>query len=264
VGDDGTVRPTRRSVDVRGSTLENSALVARTGASALSLTVVDNVALTPSMRRVRLAATELPGLAHRPGQDLMLAVPAGGDRHYRRRYTIRRLDRAAGVVDLDVVLHGDGPGARWARDAAAGDRIEALGPRGKITVDPDARWHLFAGDDSALPATLAMVEALGDGGRATAVLEVGGPGDEQEPDVALGVVVDLRWGHRGDRDPGHPGFLVDALGEVPLPEGPGRAYLAGELAVVAAMRRTLLGRGLDPGQVSSKPYWRKGAANAAQ
>jgi NADPH-dependent ferric siderophore reductase len=50
---------------------------------------------------------------------------------------------------------------------------------------------------------------------------------------------------------------------VELPAGSGHAYLAGELGVVAAMRRTLVERGLTPEQISAKPYWRAGRANAA-
>ena len=72
----------------------------------------------------------------------------------------------------------------------------------------------------------------------------------------------MRWLHRAGADPASAGHLVAALESVDLPDGRGHAYLAGELGVVAAMRAALLGRGLTAEQISAKPYWRSGRANA--
>ncbi len=250
--------------DPRGTSLETSALLQRLpGVSAFDLSVVDAVTLTPSMRRLRLTGDGLDRLDFEPGQDLMVAVPDGPAEHFRRRYTIRRLDREERLLELQVVVHGDGdgPGARWAAAAGPGDRVEAIGPRGKITLVADADWHLFAGDESALPATFAMVEALGQGATATVLLEIPGPQDEQPLDHRCDL--ELRWLHRSGVAPGEGTALVDALSAVPLPAGRGHAYLAGELRTVAAMRRALEARGLAPDQISPKPYWRRGVANAA-
>ena len=71
------------------------------------------------------------------------------------------------------------------------------------------------------------------------------------------------WLHRAGGDPASGAQLVAALAAVPLPPGTGHAYLAGELGVVAAMRQALLARGLEADQISAKPYWRVGRANAA-
>src|ERR1022692_1898225 len=101
------------------------------------------VQLTPHMRRLMLTAPELADLTYRPGQDVMLLVAVDGNRPVRRRYTIRALDPASRMLTLDIVLHGDGPGERWVRAARPGDRIEGIGPRGKITTAAGADWHLF-------------------------------------------------------------------------------------------------------------------------
>jgi NADPH-dependent ferric siderophore reductase len=238
--------------------LDTSALLQRLpGVAAFDLSVVEAGRVTPSVQRLVLTADGLDRLEHQPGQDLMVAVPPD---HVRRRYTIRRLDRAARTVELQVVLHGDGPGARWAAAARPGDRVEALGPRGKVTVVPGADWHLFCGDESALPAVAAMVESLGTGATAVAVVEVPGAEDEQPLGVPGGGAV--HWLHRDGRPAGTGTALVDAVAGVALPAGRGHAYLAGELRVVAAMRRVLGERGLAPDQLSPKSYWRRGVANA--
>ena len=232
------------------------------GASLLDLEVVEAFALTPSMRRIRFGGPSLAGLEHAPGQDLMFSVPAGGGRAFRRRYTIRRFDPAALLLDVDVVLHGDGPGATWAAGVRPGERVEAIGPRGKILLRSEARWHLFTAEESAIPATFAMVEALGPGSRAIVLLEVGDPVDEQPIEVHPGCDLQLAWLHRSGAEPGRSGVLVDAVASVEIPEGRGHAYLNGELKVVDELRRVLLGRGLPAEDLSVKPYWRLGVANA--
>lgn len=233
---------------------DTSALLRRLpGVAAFDLSVVEAGRVTPSMQRLLLTGEGLDQLDHQPGQDLMVTVPPDG---VRRRYTIRHLDRAARLLELQVVVHGDGPGARWAAGARPGDRVEAIGPRGKVTVVPDADWHLFCGDESALPAIAAMVESLGPDATAVVVVEVPAADDEQP----LGGTV--RWLHRDGRPAGQDAALVEAVTGVALPAGRGHAYLAGELRTVAAMRRALGERGLAPDQLSPKPYWRLGVANA--
>jgi NADPH-dependent ferric siderophore reductase len=243
--------------------LASSALLSRLGDVSLwDFEVTDVVAISPSMRRIRCTAPGLTHLSYQPGQDLMLAVPGPGNGSFRRRYTIRSLDRAAASLDIDVVLHGDGPAAAWAASCQPGQRIEAIGPRGKVTVQPDAEWHLFAGDDSAMPASLAMAESLPTPEEALVVLEVDGVDDHQPAHALDGRPIGVHWVHRAGADPASSAKLVAALNALELPAGRGHAYLAGELRVVAEMRRTLLQRGLTTAQISAKPYWRAGVANA--
>jgi NADPH-dependent ferric siderophore reductase len=255
------------SVTERGTapgTMDASALVARLGdVTQWELEVLENQRLSPSMRRIRCTAPGLADLSYLAGQDVMLSVPTPAGPTFRRRYTIRSFDPVVPAMDIDMVLHGDGPAASWATDVKPGDTIEAIGPRGKITVDPEADWHLFAGDDSALPASLAMAESLPEPAQALVVLEVDGPDDEQTAQAPDGQVVPVRWLHRAGGNPASGDQLVGALAELPLPSGPGHAYLAGELGVVAEMRKTLLARGMAPEQISAKAYWRAGRANAA-
>jgi NADPH-dependent ferric siderophore reductase len=195
-----------------------------------------------------------------PGQDVMLLVAAEGRKPVRRRYTIRRLDAAAATLTLDVVLHGDGPGERWVRAARPGDRIEGIGPRGKVFASPAADWHLFMGDDAALPAMLAMTESLPGDSEATLVVEVPEAADEQE--LLAPAKTRISWLHRLGRPAGDPAALVEEAREVELPAGNGHAYLLGEASVVLAMRETLAARGMPQDQMSPKAYWGRGRANA--
>ena len=230
------------------------------GTRRLSLELVSAEPLTPHMQRLELTAPELEGFAYEPGQDVMLLVAADGNRPVRRRYTIRRLDLARRMLTLDVVLHGDGPGERWVRAARPGDRIEGIGPRGKITTAAAADWHLFMGDESALPAIFAMTESLPGDSVATVVIEVPGPEDEQ--DLVAPARTRLTWLHRLSGQAGDPAALAAEAAEVELLPGSGQAYLLGEARAVLALREILARRGLPQDQMSPKAYWGRGRANA--
>ncbi len=230
------------------------------GTTRMRLEVVENTRLTPAMQRLVLTAPDLAGFSCQPGQDIMLLVAVAAGRPVRRRYTIRELDPARRLLTLGIVRHADGPGERWLQTAQPGDTIEGIGPRGKIFPVPEADWHLFAGDESALPAFFAMAASLPAGTPAIVILEVPGAADEQP--LAAAADVSIRWLHRDGRPAGQAQALAEAVAQVPLPAGSGHAYLAGEAKVVLTLREVLTGRGLDPGQLSPKAYWGRGKANA--
>lgn len=228
----------------------------------LNFEVVSSTLLTPHMQRLELTAAELDGFSYMPGQDVMLLVAADGRKPVRRRYTIRSFDRARQLLTIDVVLHGDGPGERWIRAAQTADRIDGIGPRGKVFPSVSADWHLFMGDEAAMPAILAMTESLPGDADATLVIEIPDASDEQE--VLAPARTRLSWLHRLGRPVGDAGssLLAAEAAEVELPPGNGHAYLLGEASVVLALRERLAARGLPPDQMSPKAYWGRGRANA--
>jgi NADPH-dependent ferric siderophore reductase len=240
----------------QGTSEDGAALAARVGAGQYTMTVVEVCDLTPAIRRLTLTAPDLSALAYAPGQDLMVAVANADGTTVRRRYTIRAFDRDRMRVSVDVLRHSGGPGARWARDARPGDTVEAIGPRGKVTIAPDADWHLFAGDASFLPATYRMAEGLPAGTTVVIALAVEGP-DEEVPLHTDATLIGPLWAHSGSGPE-----LADLLTGTDLPPGVGQAYLGGELRLVAELRRRLEARGLPRARISPKGYWRSDAANA--
>src|SRR4029077_18246987 len=148
----------------------------------LPLVVASIEDITPHMRRIQLTGSSLETFEYFTGQDLALPVGRDDGSVVRRRYTIRRFDRGQRLIDLEFVMHGDGPGIRWAQTARPCVAIEAIGPRGKIGLNPNAKSHLFAGDATAVPGAWAMIEALPAGVPASAFLMVGDPAERQSFD----------------------------------------------------------------------------------
>ena len=173
----------------------------------------------------------------------------------RRRYTVRAWDEATRELTIDFVVHGDtgvaGPWASAAEAAGSGSVLVLEGPSGGYRPDPEADWHLFVGDESALPAIAASLEVLPAG--ATAVVRLLCDGPDHELALDSPGDVDVVWVHRSAG-----GTLVDAVAATDFPDGTVHAFVHGEAVEVRELRAHLLGeRGLTRAQMSCSPYWRR-------
>ena len=231
-------------------------LLARRGRE-WSLRVVGASTVTPLMRRVQLTGEALDEFNPRPGQELVLHLPQASSEPARRHYTIRRFDRAAKLIDIDFVLHDHPtPGVRWAKEARPGDRLLANGPRGRIAIAPEAAWHLFTGDETALPAIFALATSLPATATAHILLEIEGEAEKQPLEAAA--KVSLTWLLRKGAPAGPSSIVLDALAAFALPPGKGFAFLLGETSNVRAQRHALLARGMTREQIYAEGYWRPG------
>jgi NADPH-dependent ferric siderophore reductase len=224
-------------------------------ATTHELTVVDAADLTPLMRRVTLTGESLSSFECSPGQDVVLHLGDDSGAGVRRRYTVRDFDRRARRFSLDFVLHGHGPGARWATNAATGDRLQVFGPRGKVAMS-DAGWQLYLGDESALPAIAEMAAALTPSTSGVAIVEVNDANERQPIPGPL----DVRWVYRDGAPAGTTTLLDESLHDLSLPDGDRHAFVFGESRVVRRLRDALQTRGLAPGELAAKGYWNVGRA----
>ncbi|MET4094927.1 siderophore-interacting protein [Arthrobacter sp. UYCu712] len=177
---------------------------------------------------------------------------------HTRTYTVRWVDVPAGELAIDFVIHGDeGLAGPWAASARPGDSIVFTGPGGGYNPDPAADWHLFAGDESALPAISAAIESLPQHARGLAFLEVDSDADIQP--VAAPAGVELRWLLRGGVPAGDSDMLVNAVRDAEWPEGRVQVFAHGERGYMKSLREIFYAhRGLDRGQVSLSGYWARG------
>jgi NADPH-dependent ferric siderophore reductase len=173
-----------------------------------------------------------------------------------RSYTVRRWDPHALEMSIDFVYHGDeGLAGPWAANSQPGDDVRFLGPGGGYAPSPDAAWHLLVGDESALPAIAASLEALPEGALAHVFVEVSGPGEEQDLVTTGGVK--LTWLHRGDSPVGES--LVTSVRDLDFPPGNVHAFVHGEAGFVKRLRHHLrVERGVPLERLSISGYWRLG------
>jgi NADPH-dependent ferric siderophore reductase len=175
-----------------------------------------------------------------------------------RTYTVRHWDEATRELTIDFVHHGDeGVAGPWAASAQPGDVLWFNGPGGAYTPDPAADWHLLVGDESALPAIGSAVEQLPPGARATVLVEVADPSEEQK--LGDSDDLDVRWFHRSGATGGRGDALVAAVEALGFPDGTPHVFVHGEAGFVFRIRKNLFqDRGLPRDQVSLSGYWRLG------
>ena len=248
-------------------------------------------------RRIKLAFPPSQGAAIRfPAADDWYAVWRGLPDAVRpplRTYTAVTVRPDERELDVDFVVHGDaGVATRWVRRARVGDPLVVVGPH-REAEDPlvGIEWRpgrpscvLLAGDETAVPAIVNIVESLDADARGVALLEVPHAGDARAVAAPSGVTV--TWLPRDGDVPGarlsaavreHVAAIgpaasapaqglgdVDPVGdevlwEVPVAERatPFYAWLAGERSVIAALRRVLVREhGVDRRAVAFMGYWR--------
>ncbi|WP_031488134.1 siderophore-interacting protein [Streptomyces bicolor] len=173
-----------------------------------------------------------------------------------RTYTVRGWDPEAVELTLDFVHHGErGLAGPWAATVKPGEEIYFIGPGGGYSPSTEADWHLLVGDESALPAIGASLEAMPSGAVVKAFIEVSGPEDEQE--IRTPADAEIVWLHRGERRIGDA--LHEAVSELDFPTGTVHAFVHGEAHFVKALRQHLrMERGLTRYQLSISGYWRRG------
>lgn len=241
--------------------------------TARSVEVLHVHRLSPRMIRVTFTGDALEGFEWRgPAGHLKLTVPEEGSHEaplpapdgprspFMRTYTPRRFDASLRELDVDLVLHDEGPAGKWAVRAQKGDRLIVMGPAPGYKIDADATWFLLAGDETALPAIETILEELPALARAKVLVEVSSH-REARP-LQSGASIEVRWLSRGEdfRDAGKP--LEEALRASGAWPAGGRIYVGCEAGAMRRIRDYCLKeRGVERSALVTRGYWKLGAEN---
>lgn len=181
--------------------------------------------------------------------------------HRQRTYTVRTADPEAGRVTIDFVTHGTGLAGAWARAARPGDLAQLIGPGGAYSPDPDADWHLLAGDEAAIPAIAVALGRIPAGVPAFAVLEVEDVSEraalERSIDLDSPGELHLTWLTRDGAAHTAEPRILNQVKSIDLPPGRGQAFVHGEAGMVREVRRFLANDlGMELADLSATGYWK--------
>ena len=237
--------------------------------------------LTPHMVRITLTGDSLPGFRSDAAddgirlyfppdptdaswvptaQDGKLVWPDEENKLPSREYSGRRYDAEANELDIDFVVHGEGPASTWAANAKPGHYLGASGPRRSRVMAGNVDWYLLIGDEAGIPAISRRIESLPAGTPVIAVLEV--PTASEEQPVETEADLQVTWIHRDEGDPNDEGRLADVVSGLEFPEGDVFAWAAGEAGEMRAVRRHLVNeRGIPQDRMRVTGYWKRAISN---
>ena len=227
------------------------------------------------MRRVTLAGAELTGFTvDQPGASVRLLLPSPGTqelviprwqgnefllpdgaRPTLRTFTPRRVDPDRGELDLDIVLHGHGIASAWAATAVPGDEAAISGPGRGYAIDIAASKFVLAGDESAIPAIIQVIDALPPHATAAVLIEVAHPDARITVSERPGLT--MSWHDLSVGAP--PGDAVVRAFRAVGVEGETRIWVAGEAGAVQRIRRYCFEElGLSRRHSTIRGYWKHG------
>ncbi|GGG07250.1 hypothetical protein GCM10007304_21630 [Rhodococcoides trifolii] len=232
-----------------------------------TLTVVRTERLTPHMVRVFLGDPDFGAFEPSEFTDSYVKIHLGHDDDPTlRTYTVRSVDSVRREIAIDFVVHGDeGIAGPWASTVQPGTSVTMFGPGGAYSPRPDADWHLFAGDESAIPAISAAVESLPEDAIAKVFIEVADRHDEIYMETLA--LVDVTWIHRGaasnevgDDNAGDNSPLIAAVRATEWLPGQAQVFVHGEAQAVMQNIRPYIRkeRGVPAEWASISGYWRRG------
>ncbi len=225
------------------------------------LTVVRREELSPSMVRVVFSADGFQYAGHADSYVKLLfdgespVTEAPPERPTTRTYTVRRWDESRRELTVDFVVHGDaGLAGPWAARCEPGDVILARGPGGKWSPPADADFHLFVGDESALPAIESGLDRLSPDAKGLVLVEAAA----HTRDLPAPPGVEVRWLVRGEQ-PYLETRLAEAVAALPWESFGDVSFFAhGERGAVKALRAVCRSRDLPPSRTSLSGYWALG------
>lgn len=228
--------------------------------------------LSPAMRRITLKGAELEGFAPElPASYIKLIFPEPGQTEPERplpdaprpksmrTYTPLAVRPDVHEVDVDFVLHGEGPASTWAAQARVGNVLFLMGPGPGYALDKTSAEHLLIADDSALPAVENILAELPASARVQLLVEVISADEERA--LKSAATVTAQWLPRGTdhRSAGVP--LEKALRSLAIPSG-ARIYLACEAAAMRRIRKLLTDElGIDRKNIVGRGYWKLDTIN---
>jgi NADPH-dependent ferric siderophore reductase len=203
------------------------------------------------------AALRMPTASSEAWMAQVLLMPKSV-RPYVRNMTIRRARPTENEIDIEFALHGDSPMSSWVRRVRPGDQAGIFDMGTTYRPPEHAQSQLLVGDETALPAILAILDQAPPSLTAEVYLEVATADDVR--DVVAPPGVRIHWLSRDDPADQRPGaVLLEAVRRAAMPPGRVYAWVAGESRLATSARRHLVNDcGVPKPDISFAGYWRHG------
>lgn len=236
--------------------------------------------VTPRMRRITVSGEQL-GAFSRDGQEFPEFATPGFDDHVKlifasdgdvaavlptqlplgiewapsdtrqgRDYTPTRFDPESQELDLDFVLHGDGPAATWAMHASVGDELWFAGPKSSTVFPTEVGWVLLAGDETAIPAITRFLQERPVDAPVRVIMTIAQEHAKQE--LPLRPTDRITWVRA---EASNERALAEAVAKLQVPAGVPYVWAAAESRALLPLRKLARAFGAPKSHVNITGYW---------
>lgn len=178
--------------------------------SIYQATVTARQQVTPLMVRLTLALDDPAAWTTTGVGDEFIHIDLGAqtldvDGHSERHYTVSGI--VPGGLEVEVFLHGDGPGSAWGRSAVVGDTVRISDPMEYYGPPQGSGVRVLVGDLTAVPAIARILADAGAEESFRVAIEV--PAMSEARDLPSAAPVDVQWRVAGNGM--GPSAVVDIL-----------------------------------------------------
>jgi len=152
------------------------------------------------------------------------------------------------TLTVDFAVHDAGPATEWARTAPLGSWAGVAGPRGSMVISKAFAWYWMFADATGLPAVERALAELP--AHAKVVVRLAIPECDRRA-IACQEQVDLQW----------VDSLLSAANALQLQDGPGFVWAAGEHSEMAALRQSVVSKGVNAKNMRIAAYWKQGQSD---
>lgn len=179
-------------------------------------TVASVEQVTPHMMRIGLRLDEPSAWQSTGRPDEFVHVEVGADTmdadgHDSRHYTVSHVTPDG--FEMEIFLHGDGPGATWARGARVGDRTAVSEPKAYYGPPAGSRTRVLLGDATALPAIARILAEAREEESFRVIIELADMADARDLATVAEATVEWHVGGNGGGASILKDLLVDLAGD---------------------------------------------------
>lgn len=188
-----------------------------------------------------------------PGNVIEFRISDTEFRHYTPSY----FNQEEGICEVLFYLHDKGPGSKWVADLKTGDRLNLLGPGGKIKYNPNFQTHIACGDETSL-GVFACIKAEADkqGDRFLGIVEL----DKTHEHWTKILKLDSFTVTKSENPKGTETIIqLDKLFKsLNLNKAETVFYLTGNAKSILNIKKFLLKNDFSNKQIQTEPYWVEG------
>ncbi|MEA9356089.1 siderophore-interacting protein [Bacteriovorax sp. PP10] len=179
-----------------------------------------------------------------PGQKIQIQLKDDE----MRSYTPCSWDSKAGVMQTLVYMHGKGPGALWARDAKAQNKVIVLGPKKSLKLEEAGNRVIFFGDETTFGLAHAIKKNVPDI-KFHFFMEAGNT-DESSAilkrfDLEEALLVSL----------GQLDLIAEQMSKIFAEDNSIKIVLSGKQQSIVALREKLYSLNIPKAAIGTKVYW---------